>query len=64
MQFENSNGKNESTARVPDGYDYSHLAARSVHQHDEQPNAAQFGRMLTDYDLVLLRFGMHISWQD
>jgi len=64
MRFENSYSKNDPAARVPDWYDYSHLAGGTVHQHDEEPNAAQFDRMLTDYDIVLLRFGMHILCQD
>lgn len=64
MQFENPYGKNESAARCPRWYDYSHLTGGSAQQRDEKANLAQRDRMLTDYDLILLQFGMHTLWQE
>jgi hypothetical protein len=48
---------------TPDGYDCSHLVSGPVAQHDKVFYAAQFDGLLTDYDRLLLKFGMHISWQ-
>jgi hypothetical protein len=47
---------------LPNGCDPSHLVGSAVKQHDERFDAAQFDALLTDYDRVLLRFGMRISW--
>ena len=45
---------------LPNGCDYSHLVGSPVKQHDKRYEAAQFDGLLTDYDRILLRFGMHI----
>jgi hypothetical protein len=56
-------GKTVATP-VPDGYDYSHLVGDPVKQHDKGSDtrfdAALFDLLLTDYDRILLQFGMHI----
>jgi hypothetical protein len=52
-----------TTASVADRYDYSHPIGSSLKQHDKEFDAAGFDRPLTDYDRMLLRFGMHILWQ-
>ena len=43
------------------GHDYSHLVGGPLNQH-QRLDAVQFDGLLTDYDRILLRFGMHISW--
>ena len=48
---------------VAEGYDYSHLVGSPVTQRDKGLDAAQFDGLATDYDRILLRFGMHILWQ-
>jgi hypothetical protein len=53
------NCNDPTAASVADRYDYSH----PVTQHDKGFDAAQFDGLLTDYDRILLRFGMHILWQ-
>jgi hypothetical protein len=50
-------------APVPDGYDYSHLVGSPGKQTDEIFDAVRFDGLLTAYDRLLLKFGMHISWQ-
>ena len=50
-------------ASVEDGYDYSHLIGNPGMRHDNSFDAMQFDQLLTDYDRVLLRFGMRILWQ-
>lgn len=54
----------ESLAAVhlPNGCSASHLVDSRARQHDEGFDAAEFDALLTDYDRILLRFGMHISW--
>ena len=49
--------------RLEDGYDYSHLLNSPVKQHDKRFDAAQFDGLLTDYDRILVGFGMHILCQ-
>jgi len=44
---------------VPKEYDYSHLVDRPVEPREERRRTG-FDALLTDYDRVLLRFGMHI----
>jgi hypothetical protein len=56
------NGETDA-ARLPDGYDYSHLVRDPVKQHDTEIDAALFDGLLTDYDRILLQFGMHILWE-
>ena len=53
--------RNTVAPQVPDGYDYSHLVDGPVKQRDMVFDAAQFDGLLTDYDRILLGFGMHIS---
>lgn len=48
---------------LEDGYDYRHLIGSPVKQHDKRFDAAQFDGLRTDYDRMLLRFGMQILWQ-
>lgn len=50
-------------ACVPDEYDYSHLVGDPAKQHDTEVGAALFDGILTDYDRILLQFGMHVLWQ-
>ncbi|MBV8632523.1 MAG: hypothetical protein JOZ83_16465 [Silvibacterium sp.] len=47
---------------IANGYDHSHLVSCAV-KPLEEPQRALFDKMLTDYDRVLLRFGMHIIWE-
>jgi len=47
--------------RIPEGYDYSHLIASPVKQNDKLFDATRFDGLLTDYDRILLGFGMRIS---
>ena len=42
--------------RIADWSDYSYIVGSAVRRE------AAFDRLLTDYDRVLLHFGMHISW--
>lgn len=53
----------EVAVRLENGHDYSHLVGSPVKKHDKKFDAAQFDGLLTDYDRILLGFGMHISWQ-
>jgi hypothetical protein len=71
MQFENFfYSENEyaeaveldGAVHLPNGCDSSHLVGNALKQHHERFDAAQFDALLTDYDRVLLRFGMRISW--
>ena len=48
--------------RLPEGYDYSHLIASPVKQDAKVFDATRFDGLLTDYDRILLGFGMGISW--
>lgn len=48
---------------IPEGYDYSHLVGGPAKQDNRVFDAARFDGLLTDYDRLLLKFGMHISWQ-
>jgi hypothetical protein len=43
--------------------DYSHLVDVGVRPQDNVFDAAGLDGLLTDYDRMLLGFGMHISWQ-
>lgn len=47
---------------LPNGCSSSHLVGSQAGQCDEGFDAAQFEALLTDYDRILLRFGMHIFW--
>ena len=65
MLFENFHRRNKNrntvTSCVPKEYDYSHLVDRPV---EEQPiRRPGFDGMLSEYDRVLLKFGMHIVWE-
>jgi len=61
--FENFYRRNERRmvvlSCVPKEYDYSHLVDRPVEPREERRRTG-FDALLTDYDRVLLRFGMHI----
>jgi hypothetical protein len=43
--------------RIADWYDYSHLVG------NRGMREAGFDHLLTDYDQLLLQFGMHILWK-
>jgi hypothetical protein len=47
---------------LPNRRDYSHLVGDPAKQHDEVVHPVPSMKMLTDYDRLLLRFGMHIQW--
>jgi hypothetical protein len=47
-------------ARVTHEYDYSHLVDRLLKPR-ETVKRTGFDAMLTDYDHILLQFGMHIA---
>ena len=49
--------------RSTDWYNDSHLVGDPVTQHETGFNPAHFEELLTDYDRVLLQFGVHISWK-
>lgn len=55
------NGKSVAV-HLPNGHECAFLLDRATEQRDEPFDAARFGSLLTDYDRILLRFGMHISW--
>jgi hypothetical protein len=42
--------------------DYSHLIGPPAMEQYRGRNAPQFRALLTDYDRILLRFGMRIIW--
>jgi hypothetical protein len=46
---------------VPDGYDYSHLVGDLAKPSSQEFETVRFEELLSDYDRVLLGFGMHIS---
>ena len=46
--------------RIPFCYDYSHLVGTSVNRPKKIVEAARFDELLTDYDRILLGFGMRI----
>ena len=48
---------------IPEGYDYSHLIASPAKQDDKVFDTARFDVLLTEYDRILLGFGMRITWQ-
>ena len=50
-------------ASVEDGCDYSHLIGNPGKRPDDSFDAAQFDQLLSDYDRLLLGFGMRILWQ-
>jgi hypothetical protein len=65
--FYNANGSADNLHRsmavagsVATGHDYSHLVDRPVKPRQEQVKRTDFDGMLTDYDRILLKFGMHI----
>jgi len=70
MQFESSYSEYGCTwateldgaVHHPNGCDSSHLVGSPLKQFDERFDATQFDALLTDYDRILLRFGMHIAW--
>ena len=60
-----SHCRDTTTASDIEAYDYSHLIGNPGLRHekvfDEIFDVAQFEGLLTDYDRILLGFGMHIS---
>ena len=48
---------------IPREYDYSHLVDRPVKPREESAKRPGFEAMLTEYDRILLKFGMHIAWK-
>ena len=51
------------SVHIPEGYDYSHHIASPAKQDDKVFDTARFDGLLTDYDRILLGFGMRITWQ-
>ena len=51
------------SVHIPEGYDYSHLIASPAKQDDKVFDTARFDVLLTEYDRILLGFGMRITWQ-
>lgn len=52
-----------TAAAIDDGHDYSHLIGDPGIKHEKSANVTRFDELLTEYDRILLRFGMHILWQ-
>ena len=52
-----------SAAAIEDGYDYRHLIGDPGMQRDKVADVNGFGQLLTDYDRILLRFGMRILYK-
>jgi hypothetical protein len=48
---------------LPNGCDYSHLVGDPAKWHDKRAHAVPWTELLTDYDRILLQFGMHILWR-
>jgi hypothetical protein len=48
---------------LPNGCDYSYLVGDPAKQHEKEVHAVPSTELLTDYDRILLQFGMHIVWQ-
>jgi len=51
-----------ATALDREEWDYSHLIGPPAMEQYKVRRATQFSGLLTDYDRILLRFGMHILW--
>ena len=51
------------SVHIPEGYDYSHHIASPAKQDDKVFDTGRFDGLLTDYDRILLGFGMRITWQ-
>ena len=49
--------------QLPNGCDFSYLVGDRATQHDKRVHAVPSMELLTDYDRILLQFGMHILWQ-
>jgi hypothetical protein len=47
---------------VPYSHDYSHLVTCPKKEHDKELDAEFFHGLLTEYDRILLRFGMRVEW--
>ena len=47
---------------LPNGCSANQVVHSQARQYDERFDAARFDALLTDYDRILLRFGMRISW--
>ena len=68
MESQNSDSQNEfaksSPLEVyfPNECEFSHFVGGPAIPRDEKFDAAQFDALLTGYDRILLRFGMHIAW--
>lgn len=52
-----------AAVHMPNGCDYGHLVGDPAKQHDKEVHGVPWTELLTDYDRILLRFGMHIQWQ-
>ena len=48
------------SVHLPNGYGCGRLVGSPVMQPDLRLDAAEFDELLTDYDRILLHFGMHI----
>jgi hypothetical protein len=47
---------------LPNGCHYSHLVGSQTKPPGGNFDSARFEELLTDYDRILLRFGMRVSW--
>ena len=52
-----------AAVHMPNGCDYSHLVGDPAEPHDKGSDPVTSAELLTDYDRILLCFGMHIQWQ-
>lgn len=51
-----------TAAAIEDGYDYSHLVGDPGKQREKRFELTRFDELLTEYDRILLKFGMCILW--
>lgn len=52
-----------TAVHLPNGSDCSHLVGDPGKPHNYGVRGAPWTKLLTDYDRILLGFGMHIQWQ-
>ena len=50
----------KEAAAIEDGYDYRHLIGDAGIQRDKVGDVTRFAELRTDYDRILIRFGMCI----
>jgi hypothetical protein len=60
-----SHSSTERTPGLPpvsSHYDYRHLVGDPTKPYDSRPDSGLLDGLLTEFDQILLRFGMHIVW--